>query len=57
MSFCLCTRRVATRKNIYNIYIYIYINGDFNVNTLLIYNRGLAKQEFINILLSSFFVL
>ena len=28
---------------------YVYITGDFNVNTLPIYNGGLARQEFINI--------
>ena len=27
---------------------YVYITGDFNVNTLHIYNGGLARQEFIN---------
>ena len=34
---------------------YVYITGDFNVNTLPIYNGGLARQEFINIFSSSFF--
>ena len=28
---------------------YVYITGDFNVNTLPIYNGGLARQDFINI--------
>ena len=35
----------------------VYITGDFNVNTLLIYNGGLARQEVINIFSSAFFVL
>ena len=34
---------------------YVYITGDFNVNTLPIYNGGLARQEFINIFSSGFF--
>ena len=33
---------------------YVYITGDFNVNTLPIYNGGLARQEFINIFSSVF---
>ena len=33
---------------------YVYICGDFNVNTLHI-DGGLAKQDFINLLSSSFF--
>ena len=28
---------------------YVYITGDLNVNTLPIYNGGLARQEIINI--------
>ena len=28
---------------------YVYITGDSNVNTLPIYNSGLARQEFVNI--------
>ena len=42
---------------------YVYITGDFNVNTLPIYNGGLDRQEFIHIHLrakllshSSFFI-
>ena len=31
---------------------YVYICGDFNVNTLHKDNRGLAKQDFINLLSS-----
>ena len=34
---------------------YVYICGDFNVNTLHIDNGSLAKQDFINLLSSSFF--
>ena len=34
---------------------YVYICGDFNVNTLHIDNGGLATQDFINLLSSSFF--
>ena len=35
---------------------YVYICGDFNVNTLHKDNSGLAKQEFINLLSLSFFL-
>ena len=34
---------------------YVYICGDFNVNTLHKDNSGLAKQDFIDLLSSSFF--
>ena len=34
---------------------YVYVCGDFNVNTLHKDNGGLAKQDFINLLSSSFF--
>ena len=36
------------------IFVYVYIPGDFNVNTPPIYNGGIARQKFINIYSSDF---